>query len=281
MKFLKRLVISTVILVISLYAGYQYVLSTYGVDLIRTAKELKVLIEPVDEDKLCPNKFKVEDMVDVQTLVNESVENFITYTMENGYYVNFDNLPDEMKHIIKLTDKQVGAIASLVIEQEMDGKLLVNNKPIGISLKQVDYNETETGALFNSVFALNINELLKDIPSGFPYDYVKPYIPETFYISSTVNILQSEVAFSYDVTHSSLTINNLNSEDTLDLYNTLNKILNIGSLEELNTKIGETLMNALVGNEENNGIAYTLKEIGAKDYDFISEDGKDYFVVDR
>ena len=220
-------------------------------------------------------------MIDVQTLVNESVENFITYTMENGYYVNFDNLPDEMKHIIKLTDKQVGAIASLVIEQEMDGKLLINNKSIGISLKQVDYNETDTGALFNSVFALNINELLKDIPSGFPYDNVKPYIPEVFYISSTVNIIQSETAFSYDVTHSSLTINNLNSEDTLDLYNTLNKLLKIGSLEELNTKIGDTLMNALVGNEENNGIAYSLKAIGAKDYDFITENNKDYFVVDR
>ena len=58
MKFIKRLVILALLLVISLYAGYQYVLSTYGVDLIRTAKELKILIEPVDEDKLCPNKYK-------------------------------------------------------------------------------------------------------------------------------------------------------------------------------------------------------------------------------
>lgn len=281
MKFIKRLLVSVVLLAVALYCGYQYVLSTYGVDLLRTAKELKVLIEPVDESKLCQNAFGEEDKVDVQVLVNEAVEDFITYTEQNGYVVNFDNLPSEMKHIIKLTDKQVGSLASIVIEQEVDGKIIVNNKPIGIDLKQVDYSEVETGALFNSIFALDISELTKDIPSGFPFDYVKPYIPEVFYISSTVNVNKGSEAFSYEVTHSSLTINNLNKDDTLDLYNTLNKLLNIGSLEDLNTKIGNVLMNALIGNEENNGIAYSLKEIGAKDYDFITEDNKDYFVVDR
>ena len=280
MKLIKRLLVSVIVLAIALYCGYQYVLTTYGVDLLRTANELKILIEPVNEDSLCKNKFTDEDMVDVQELVNESVENFITYTEQHGYEVNFDDLPEEMKHIIKLTDKQVGALANVVIEQEIDGKLLINNKPLGIDLKQVDYSEVETGALFNSIFALDISEFTKDIPSGFPFDNIKPYIPEVFYISSTVNIIQGEESFSYEVTHSSLTINNLNKEDTLDLYNTLNKILKMGSLEDLNTKVGNVLMNALIGNEENNGIAYSLKEIGARSYDFISEDNKDYFVVD-
>ena len=121
MKFIKRLLVSVVLLAVALYCGYQYVLSTYGVDLLRTAKELKVLIEPVDESKLCQNAFGEEDKVDVQVLVNEAVEDFITYTEQNGYVVNFDNLPEEMKHIIKLTDKQVGSLASIVIEQEVDG----------------------------------------------------------------------------------------------------------------------------------------------------------------
>ena len=249
MKLIKRLLVSVIVLAIALYCGYQYVLTTYGVDLLRTANELKILIEPVNEDSLCKNKFTDEDMVDVQELVNESVENFITYTEQHGYEVNFDDLPEEMKHIIKLTDKQVGALANVVIEQEIDGKLLINNKPLGIDLKQVDYSEVETGALFNSIFALDISEFTKDIPSGFPFDNIKPYIPEVFYISSTVNIIQKEEAFSYEVTHSSLTINNLNKEDTLDLYNTLNKILKMGSLEDLNTKVGNVLMNALIGNE--------------------------------
>ena len=280
MKLIKILLVSIIVLAIALYCGYQYVLTTYGVDLLRTATELKVLIEPVNEDVLCKNKFGDEDKVDVQALVNESVENLITYTEQHGYVVNFDDLPEEMKHIIKLTDKQVGALANVVIEQEIDGKLLINNKPLGIDLKQVDYSEVETGALFNSIFALDIGEFTKDIPSGFPFDNIKPYIPEVFYISSTVNIIQKEESFSYEVTHSSLTINNLNQEDTLDLYNTLNKILKMGSLEDLNTKVGNVLMNALIGNEENNGIAYSLKEIGARSYDFISEDNKDYFVVD-
>lgn len=281
MKLIRKLVVFVIVLLIGLYAGYSYVLNTYGVDLIRTANELKVLIEPVNEDELCKNKFSIDDMVDVKELVNESVEDFISYSEENGYSVNFDNLPDEMKHIIKLTDKQVGALASVVIEQELDGKISVNNKTIGIDLKQVDYSETSSGSTFNSIFALNISELLKDIPSGFPFDNVKPYIPETFYVSSTVNVLQEETPFSYTVTHSSLTINNLNSEDTLDLYNTLNRIIKLGSLEDLNVKVGNILMDALIGNEESNGIAYSLKEIGAKDYDFITIDNVDYFVVDR
>ena len=73
--------------------------NTYDIDLIKTVKEFKTLSEPVDENSLCPNAFSDEDMVDVQSIVNQSVEDFITYSSENGYSVNFNNLPDEMKYI--------------------------------------------------------------------------------------------------------------------------------------------------------------------------------------
>ena len=40
MKFIRNLIISFILLAVALYCGYQYVLTTYGVDLLRTAKEL-------------------------------------------------------------------------------------------------------------------------------------------------------------------------------------------------------------------------------------------------
>ena len=98
MKALKISLISlTVVIVLigcALLGGYFYVKNQYGIDLINTARELKILSEPVNETDLCPHAFSNEDMLDVQALVNQSVENFITYTEDQGYVVNFDNLPN-------------------------------------------------------------------------------------------------------------------------------------------------------------------------------------------
>lgn len=285
MKLIRRLITGIIVMVsilaLVVIAGYIYVRATYGIDLFNTVKELKILGDEVNEEELCKNAFSDDDMVDVQTEVNKSVENFITWTKENGYVVNFGDLPSEMKYIIKLTDKQVGALANTIVKQEMDGKIDVGGKEIGLELKQVDFTEVEDGnAVVNAVIKLDITSIKAGM-QGFPFDYLKKYVPDYFYVSSTVQAIKGEEAFSYTVSHVSLTVNNLSSNETEDLFRTLDIVLGIGTAKDLNEQIGNTLIDALVGGEEQNGLAYSLKEIGAKDCTFIIDGKIEYFAVER
>ncbi|MBO5983000.1 MAG: hypothetical protein J6Q06_03940, partial [Clostridia bacterium] len=211
----------------------------------------------------------------------QSVENFITYTEEQGYIVNFDNLPDEMKYIIRLSDKQVGAIADTVITQESGSSVQLGEESLSVALKQVKFSEiTDTGALLNTIIAIDLTTLINQI-EGFPYSLFKDKLPNMLYISSIVQIKKGEKAFSYTVLHNSLTINNLNSEESEDLLKTLDILLKIGTAESFNIALGTEIANALIGNDQCNGIAYSLKEIGATDYAFVEMDGVGCFSVLR
>ena len=261
--------------------GYFYIRETYGIDVIRTVKELKTLGEPVDETKLCPNAYTLADMVDVQNTVNESVDGFITGTAEHGYQVNFDNLPDSMLQIIKLTDKQVAALAQEVVEQEIEGKINFGNEKVGVVLKQVDfYDVADKGACFNVVISVDMTPLKKQSGNEI-LDYITSLVPDKMYVSSTVKVTHGTEAFSYSVAHEELKINNLTAEDTDDLFHTLGVLFKVDPVEKWNVYVGTTIMNALVGNADNKGLAYGLNNIGATDYAFLTEDGKDYFAVLR
>lgn len=285
MKLIKRLITFLItivaIIAVAVIGGYVYVRVNYGIDLFNTVSQLKVLSEKVDESKLCPEAFdKVNDMKDVQEMVNSSVENMIEYSEEN-YVVNLENLPEDMKAIIKLSDKQVGALANQVSYQKTEGVISVGNKSINYELKQIDFsNITSDGSTdFNIVVRLDL-ATVKDEMNGFPLKYLKKYVPDYFYVSSTVKINKVEdTPFAYELEHQSLTINNLDKDGTDDLFNTLDKVFKFGSAESLNLKVGETVVGALIGKEENPGFAYALRNKGASDFKFVEESGVDYFVV--
>lgn len=114
----------------------------------------------------------------------------------------------------------------------------------------------------------------------FPYKYFKKYIPDNFYVSSTVRVDKTEKdGFSYTVTHKSLTLNNLSADDTADLFNTLNAVLKIGTAENLNMQVGTMAVNALIGTAENPGFAYSMKAIGATAFKFETASDAERFVV--
>lgn len=285
-KAIKGLLVSFLVVVVLVSAGilggYLYVKNTYDIDIFKTIKEINILTESVDENVLCPHAFGDEDMVDVQGVVNASVEDFITYSEENGYVVNFNDLPDEMKYIIRLTDKQVGAFADTVVKQEINGQINVEDKAIGIELKQVKFSSaTENSVLINAIVMVDMSTLKAEIPDKFPINSLAKKVPDKLYISSTVRVDKGATAFSYTVHHHGLTINNLNAEETADLFHTLDVILKVGSAENWNVNIGTAIANALIGNEENNGLAYSLKDIGATDYEFVEDGGNYYFYVLR
>ena len=278
MKAIKKLFISLVVIVavlgVVVIGGYIYVRSAYGIDLFRTAGQLKTLTQAVDETALCPNAYGEEDFAAMKTELNKKFDGFVSCEEGkgvNGYSVNFGSLAGKsMSGTVSLTEKQVGAIAQTVFYGQTGGKIKIGEKEVSVTVVQVDFSEIAANgsADFNVVAKIDLTPFKADM-GGFPYKYFKKYIPDNLYVSSTVRVDKTEEdGFAYTVTHKSLTLNNLSADDTADLFDTLNAVLKIGTAENLNMQVGETAVNALIGTEKSNGFAYSLKAIGATAFKF-------------
>lgn len=293
MKALKIVLISLAVLIAvvgcTIIGGYIYVRSVYGIDLFNTANQLKILSEKVDEDKLCPNAFKDEDLVELKDVVNTEIDGLIKVEEGkgyNGYYIDFEALLGEsFSKPISLSEKQVGALAQMVFYGKTGGKFKLGEKETNASIAQIDFSEIQEdgSANFNVVCKIDLTPF-KENMNGFPYDLFTKYIPDNLYISSTVKINKdSSDGFKYSLSHVGLGLNNLNHKDTEDLFHTLDILLKIGSAENVNMNIGTVATNALIGNIDNVGFAYSLKAVGATAFYFgnIEFEGNaiDFFTV--
>lgn len=289
MKAIRNLIITLVVIVailgVVIIGGYVYVRTTYGIDLFRTAGQLKTLTQAVDETALCPNAYGEQDFVEMKSAVNDKIDGLIVYEKDkgyNGYSVNFASLAGKsMTDPIFLTEKHVGAIAQTVFYEQTGGKIKLGDKEVSVTVMQVDFSEIAANgsADFNVVAKLDLTPFKADM-GDFPYKYFKKYIPDNFYVSSVVRVDKTEKdGFSYTVTHKALTLNNLSADDTADLFNTLNAVLKIGTAENLNMQVGTMAVNALIGTEESSGFAYSLKAIGATAFKFETASDAERFIV--
>lgn len=289
MKAIRNLIITLVVIVailgVVIIGGYVYVRTTYGIDLFRTAGQLKTLTKDVDESALCPNAYGEQDFADMKSAVNDKIDGLIVYEKGkgyNGYSVNFDALNGKvMTDMISLTEKHVGAIAQTVFYEQTGGKIKLGDKEVSVTVVQIDFSEIAANgsADFNVVAKLDLTPFKADM-GGFPYKYFKKYIPDNLYVSSTVRVDKTEEdGFSYKVSHKSVTLNNLSGDDTADLFNTLNAVLKIGTAENLNMQVGTMAVNALIGTEKSNGFAYSLKAIGATAFKFETASDAERFIV--
>ncbi len=276
--------LAAVILIFGSIIGADLALrSTMQVDLIGTAAHAIALTQPVNKDEIVTNPFDESyEMKDVQDEINTSVANMITYSEENGYWVNFTPSSAGMRSMISLSDKQVGALASIVIKQEAAGQVQIRDLYMDIEIYQVEFEKNKEGnAIVNSVIGINTTSFKSIIPDAFPLANIKNAIPDILYISSTNEVVKGEESFEYNVEHVDFTINNLSKEQTESFFYTLDTLMGVGSAEYINVQIGTTLMHALVGNGANKGLAYSLKEYGAKDFNFVQYGGDIYFEVQR
>ena len=289
MKLIRNLIITVVVIVailgVVIIGGYVYVRTTYGIDLFRTAEQLKIITGDVDETALCPNAYGEQDFADMKSAVNDKIDGLIVYEKDkgyNGYSVNFASLAGKsMTDPIFLTEKHVGAIAQTVFYEQTGGKIKLGDKEVSVTVVQVDFSEIAASgsADFNVVAKLDLTPFKADM-GGFPYKYFKKYIPDNLYVSSTVRVDKTEKdGFSYTVTHKALTLNNLSADDTADLFNTLDAVLKIGTAENLNMQVGSMAVNALIGTQENPGFAYSMKSIGATYFKFETVSGEEQFIV--
>lgn len=289
MKTIKNLIITFFVIVaivgVTVIGGYVYVRTTHGIDLFRTAEQLKTLSKDVDESALCPNAYGEQDFAEMKSAVNDKIDGFIVYEKGkgyNGYSVNFASLAGKsMTDPIFLLEKHVGAIAQTVFYEQTGGKIKLGDKEVSVTVMQVDFSEIAANgsADFGVVAKLDLTPFKADM-DGFPYKLLKKHIPDNLYVSSTVRVDKTEEdGFAYTVTHKSLTLNNLSADDTADLFDTLNAVLKMGTAENLNMQVGSMAVNALIGTKDNPGFAYSMKAIGAKSFGFCTISDIDLFVV--
>ena len=284
MKIFIKLIAVVLVLAIIAAIGLAIVTSTVknelGIDLFKTIRELKKLGEEVDVKALAPNAFSDEDMVDVMALVNASVEDMISYSETDGYSINLDKLSGEMKGYVRLNDRQLGAIANEMVKQELDGKIALGQNNVGVSVVQLDIDNTSECTKLNVVVAFDISELKNSLSDGIGVSRIKAKIPEVLYVSSTVSVEKGSEPFKYTVADEGISVNNLTAEETADLLHILDVLFAIGGAEKINTTVGETIMRVLVGDAENEGIAYSMRDVGATDFSFTTEGENDYFTID-
>ena len=289
MKAIKGLIITLIVIIalagVTIIGGYIYVRSTYGIDLFRTAGQLKTLSQTPDESALCPNAFSASDMADVKSNMDEKASGLISYEEGKGYEgytVDFSALTSMTPFVgnIGLSSKQAGALAQTIFYGQTGGKVKIGEKELPVKLVQTDFlNIAENGSAdFNVVAKVSLTPFKEDM-NGFPFSLFKKYVPDELYVSSTVRVNKTDNKMGYNVTHVGLKLNNLSAEDTADLFNTLNAVLKIGSAENLNMKIGSTAVNALIGNAENIGFAYSMQALGKTTFEFAVINEQTCFII--
>lgn len=261
--------------------GCLIVKQKYGVDVFSTISQIKTLNQKVDESKY-DSKFSDNDMKDAQIAVNAKMKGLISYTEEDGYKINKEGIgvESQISADLFLSDKQLGAIINNLINENAEGLTLdVSGNKLKIDFIQLKFVEIrEKEADINIVVKVDVREL-KQKMNSFPTNIIAKKIPDYLYISSTSTIKKGDNAFEYEVLSKDIEINNLNSQDTKSFLNTLNLVFKFGTSDDFNLMIAKPFVNALIGNEENNGFAYSLKGLDVKDYDFVVVDEINYYVL--
>ena len=289
MKAIKGLIITLIVIValagVTIIGGYIYVRSTYGIDLFRTAGQLKTLSQTPDEAVLCPNAFSASDMADVKSNMDEKASGLISYEEGKGYEgytLDFSDVSSiaPFTGSIGFSSKQAGALAQTIFYGQTGGKVKIGEKELPVKLVQTDFlNIAENGSAdFNVVAKVSLTPFKEDM-NGFPFSLFKKYVPDELYVSSTVRVNKTDDKMGYNVTNVGLRLNNLSAEDTDDLFHTLDAVLKIGSAESLNMQIGTTAVNALIGNAENIGFAYSMQALGKTAFEFAVINEQTCFVI--
>ena len=286
MKRLLKWLLGIVISVAILFGGvYLFAKIKYDVNLITLYKQVNILNENVDESTMYPNRIVYnEDMASAKDMINAKLPGLVSYDAEaDKYTIGETATYDVGLTNLNLTDRQSGAILETLLKSnEANASVTISGKKIDMQLIQVSFvsldPETKTVTI-NIVVKLDLSQVKADFKS-FPLSIIAKKVPNSLYISSTVDVKKDDGEFAYTITSNNLTINKLDAKQTTEFVKALNVLTKIGTSDDLNLTIGEAFVNGLIGYDNSHkGFAYALKTVGVKDYTFELIDEKVYFVL--
>lgn len=272
-----------ILLTAGLFFGIIY--SKYDINLITFFSEIRHLNEKVNVNNLVTNPYSDDDIESIIEQTNEKVENLFSYDKNNGFIISTENITikDLSNPVLKFSDTQLAAVADNIIDNRENITIKMGKdiklKELGFELLQIDFEYLENNKTsFNVVFKIE-SAFIKNKLTTFPLNFGKKIIPDEFYVSSTINIYKNEDKFSYTTEGTKLLLNNLTKAETDDMFNTFNKLAKTGTSLQFAKKITSTVVDVLIGNENNDGFIYSLKKYGADDFAFTKIDNIDYLTV--
>lgn len=276
--------VSVIFSLLALLGGVvAFIYFKFNINVFKLFGQLKTLNATVNVQQLAPNSHTLDDMSSAKGVADLVLPNLITYSDADGYEIGKDEISSSMSGELKFTDKQIGAIIDNLIENqdeiivEMGSK--INLKDYGFKVVQIAFANIEEKTVdFNVVVKIDLAKAKNDM-TGFPMNLIKGMIPDSLYISATAVVTKGDSAFEYSTEGKALRINNLSSADTESLFGAINSFIKLGSAKEFAKMIGDTFVNALIGDSANNGFAYSLKDAGATDFAFETDAGNNYFVI--
>lgn len=272
---------STILSIVLIVGGIcVFVKVKYDINIFDTISQVGQIAKEIDVEEKFNNLFFEEDMATAKTSINEVIPNLIEYSETDGYSLS-SSVSETMSSDLKLTGKQVGALLNMLIKNQGNSSFNIAGKEFNFELVQIGFdNLQEKSVEFNAVVKLDISSI-KESMNFFPANWIAGYIPNNIYISSTLIIYKNETAFDYTLESQGLTINNLDEKGTESLLKTINTFIKFASVEDLNNSLGGSFANAMIGNSETNGFAYSLRDFGATDFDFEKIGDKIYFVIKK
>ena len=270
--FLLRLIIGLVsfvfVIALLLFGVVIFAKVKYDVDLIGTISQVKSLTQEPNEERL-DYTYSNDDMERAKQDINASITDLITYTEEDGYKVN-EVVSQLMTTNISLDGKETAAILNSLLNSASKN-IEFMNQSVSFELVQIKYvNITENSCDFDIMVKIDVSTL-KEKLNFFPANLIAKYIPDNLYIDSHVTVTKTSTPFEYTVSSNYLTINQLDEKGTNELLTTLNKFVEVGNVEDFNLQIGKGFVDVIIGNAEQKGFIYSLKDAGATDFVFSSE----------
>ena len=270
-----------VVLVALIFGGtFAFVYFRYDVNIFNILSDIDKLNKTVDVEKLTPNAFDESDYISIKNNAASSTSGFLTYDPDNGFSIDITKLPTSLNTYVSLSDKQVGAYADKEIKNNGDNQFKILNFMLTYELLQIEFENKEDLTTINTVVKIDLTDVKSKDNKGI--DLLVYFIPDVLYISSFVDITKTGSNMEYNLTSNSLLFNNLTNKQTAELLDAVSAFTKEDfSAEYFNLEIGRAICSSLIGDETNEGLAYRLKNYGAKDFRFVTENDTNYFEVYR
>lgn len=282
MKLIRKLLVTLLVLIVliagAFFGGVLYLNKTYDIDTFSTLATMKKLQSPVQENEVVKNPYSEVDLLATKAKFSLSYDGFLEET-NGGLLFHPDKIRDGVRKTVYLTDRELACLSEEAIKTEMNSEIAVGGYTFTFSLRSLSIDvQNERESDISLVSLIDISGLKKAF-SGLAGVVFGRYVPKMFYLTLSFQNTHDEEAFSYSVTPKSLFINSLSEEESDSLFSTIGKFVPFPKAMDVTKAFSETFMDTLIGKEGKEGILYSLKAYGAKDYSFVQYENENCLSI--
>ena len=130
--FIVKLLIWLLLIILSIIIPIGFacvrVYKKHNVNVFKVIGQVKTLNEEVDLNRIVSNAFSEQDLAKAKLMTDTNLSGLITYSEQNGYKVNFENVQNMMSGDLRFTDREVGAIINTIMKNNPEIKIDSNSE---------------------------------------------------------------------------------------------------------------------------------------------------------